>query len=140
MTTRQFTVEEANRLLPQLHQMLGTLRDIQGHARKIYEEMRDIREVGYRKDGNLIMATDYQMAKTEFDTVVAEANRLLAEVNQLGCRVSDVEMGLVDFPAVVGGKNVYLCWQMKEPRVAFYHGIDEGYAGRKPLPVEGNAV
>ncbi len=134
MATRWFTVEEANRLVPKLRLMLEKLRDMQTQARTRYEEMRDIREVGYRKDGNLIMLTDYQLAKREFDEVVGEANQLLGEINQVGCRVTDVEMGLVDFPAKVDGQDVYLCWQMDEGEIAFFHGLDEGYTGRRPLP------
>ncbi len=136
MTERRFTVSEANQLLPSLRALLEQLRALQREARGKYEEMRDIREVGYRKDGNLIMLSDYQMAKQEFDQVVAEANRVLAEINDLGCRVTDVEMGLVDFPAEVAGDSVYLCWRMDETSVAFYHGLDEGFSGRKPIPGE----
>ena len=134
MATRWFTVEEANRLVPELRLMLEKLREMQTLARARYEEMRDIREVGYKKDGNLIMLTDYQLAKHEFDVVVGQANQLLGEINQVGCRVTDVEMGLVDFPAKVEGHEVYLCWQMEENEVGFFHGVDEGYTGRRPLP------
>ncbi len=133
MTARQFTVGEANQLLPPLRELLRNLRSLQGQARAKYEEMRDIREVGYRKDGNLIMLSDYQLAKQEFDHVVSEANHVLAEINQLGCRVTDVEMGLVDFPSEINGEPVYLCWRMDEPAVLYYHGLDEGFSGRKPI-------
>ncbi|WP_053960920.1 DUF2203 domain-containing protein [Sulfobacillus thermosulfidooxidans] len=132
--TRQFTLEEANQLLPALREHLTRLRSLQDQARKKYEEMRDIREVGYRKDGNLIMLSDYQLAKKEFDQVVAEANQLLATINQLGCRVTDVEIGLVDFPAEINGQPVYLCWRVDEESVKYYHGLEEGYAGRKLIP------
>lgn len=101
-----------------------------------YEEMRDIREVGYRKDGNLIMRTDYQLAKRQFDDIVTRANQLLEEINLMGCRITDVEMGLVDFPAQIDGREVYLCWRLDESEVSFYHYLDEGYAGRRPLPGE----
>lgn len=134
MVAREFTMDEANRLLPKLRGMLEKLRDMQHRARDKYEEMRDIREVGYRKDGNLIMLSDYQVTKREFDQIVSGANEILQEINELGCRVTDVEMGLIDFPAMVEGDKVYLCWQINEPQVAYYHGLDEGYAGRRPLP------
>jgi hypothetical protein len=131
---RRFTVEEANQLVPVLDSMLKRLRALQREARAKYQEMRDIREVGYRKDGNLIMLTDYQLAKREFDHMVETANALLAQIHEMGCRVTDVEMGLVDFPAEIAGQDVYLCWQVGEPGVRYYHGPNEGYAGRKPLP------
>jgi hypothetical protein len=131
---RVFTVDEANALLPTLEAMLKRLRALQLEARSKYEEMRDIRAVGYQKDGNLIMRTDYQLAKREFDQVVAAANELLGQIHEMGCRVTDVELGLVDFPHRLGDHDVYLCWQLGEPAVRFYHGLNEGYAGRKPLP------
>ncbi|MCY0897772.1 MAG: DUF2203 domain-containing protein [Firmicutes bacterium] len=134
MDRRYFTIEEANQLLPTLRRELGALKQMQQEARAKYEEMRDIREVGYRPDGNLIMLSDYQETKREFDRIVAEANRVLMAINQQGCRVTDVETGLVDFPAEVDGTAVYLCWQKDEPEVLYYHGLEEGYAGRRPLP------
>jgi hypothetical protein len=134
VATRYFTVAEANRLLPALTERMQALRRLQSAAREKYEEMRRIRQVGYRQDGNLIMLTDYQQSKREFDQTVAEANRLLNEIHEWGCRVTDVEMGLVDFPAKVGGQDVYLCWRVGEPEVQFYHGLREGFTGRQPLP------
>jgi hypothetical protein len=131
---RRFTVEEANQLIPVLERLLKRLRALQSEARAKYEEMRNIREVGYRKDGNLIMLTDYQLAKRQFDQVVQTANELLGEIHNLGCRVTDVELGLVDFPYRLDDQDVFLCWQAGEPAVAYYHGLHEGYAGRKPLP------
>ncbi|AUW93299.1 MAG: DUF2203 domain-containing protein [Sulfobacillus thermosulfidooxidans] len=133
MVARQFTVDEANQLLEPLRELLTTLQTLQRQARLKYEEMRDIREVGYRKDGNLIMLSDYQLAKQEFDQVVADANGVLADINQMGCRVTDVEMGLVDFPSEREGEPIYLCWKMDEPSVLYYHGVDEGFSGRKRL-------
>jgi hypothetical protein len=118
--------------------MMHQLRRLQADARSKYEEMRDIREVGYRKDGNLIMLSDYQLAKREFDHIVQDANKILEQIHAWGCRVTDVETGLVDFPARVDDHDVYLCWRIDEPEVQFYHGLEEGYAGRKPLPQRSN--
>ncbi|NMP22851.1 DUF2203 domain-containing protein [Sulfobacillus harzensis] len=131
---RQFTIEEANQLIAVLRKDLEELKRLQHEARQKYEEMRDIREVGYRSDGNLIMLSDYQETKREFDRIVASANTILTGINQRGCRVTDVETGLVDFPAEVEGQPVYLCWQKDEPEVGYYHGLEEGFAGRRPLP------
>ncbi|MCL5967401.1 MAG: DUF2203 domain-containing protein [Firmicutes bacterium] len=134
MAVRFFTVTEANRLVPSLTETMQRLRDLQTEAREKYEEMRRIRQVGYRTDGNLIMLADYQRAKHDFDHLVAEANRRLGEVHEMGCRVTDVELGLVDFPARLDSHEVYLCWQLGEDQVAYYHGLREGYGGRRPLP------
>ena len=134
VATRYFTIAEANRLVPSLNETMQRLRELQNDARGKYEEMRRIRQVGYRPDGNLIMLADYQRAKQDFDQLVHEANRLLGEVHEMGCRVTDVELGLVDFPARLDSHEVYLCWQLGESQVAYYHGLREGYVGRRPLP------
>ncbi len=131
---RLFSIDEANQLLKDLREELSDLKRMQHEARTKYEEMRDILELGYRPDGNLIMLSDYQETKREFDQIVAQANRILKIINQRGCRVTDVEVGLVDFLSEVEGHPVYLCWQKDESQVSYYHGLDEGFAGRRPLP------
>jgi hypothetical protein len=54
----------------------------------------------------------------------------------LGVQVKDLDRGLVDFPALRDGEEVLLCWQVGEEVVAYWHGVDEGFAGRKPLGAE----
>jgi hypothetical protein len=58
------------------------------------------------------------------------------ELKELGVIVKDLDRGLVDFPALRQGEEVLLCWQVGEDEVAFWHGVDEGFAGRKPLPLD----
>lgn len=133
---RLFTVAEANALLPQLERQLEQLQALYRRAREKFLEMRRIRAVGYREDGRLIMDHDYRLARRDFDELVARLNRLIAEVHATGAELKHIEWGLVDFPARIGGRDVYLCWRLGEPGVAYYHGIDEGYAGRRPIPRE----
>jgi hypothetical protein len=138
LQSRLFTIDEANQLLEELRRELDELKRMQHEARLKYAEMRDIREVGYKPDGNLIMLSDYQETKRQFDQIVADANRVLNQINYRGCRVTDVQTGLIDFPAEIDGASVYLCWQKDEPEVGYYHGLDEGFAGRRPLPQRSN--
>src|SRR5437773_2267938 len=63
------------------------------------------------------------------ETIKAALERIL----WTGCLVKDLDMGLLDFPAVIDKEEVYLCWKLGEDRIRFYHRQDEGYAGRKPL-------
>jgi len=57
----------------------------------------------------------------------------MAAIEESGVQLKDLEIGLVDFAAEHDGRTVLLCWQYGEPEVAFWHGVDEGFAGRKPL-------
>jgi hypothetical protein len=68
----------------------------------------------------------------ESHAVTQAAERL----EHLGVQVKDLDSGLVDFPALHKGEEVLLCWQVGEDEVAYWHGVDEGFAGRKPLPLE----
>ena len=60
----------------------------------------------------------------------------LAEMDSIGCLYKDwnFDVGLVDFPAIIDGRQVFLCWRSDEPELAYYHRIEDGYAGRRPLP------
>jgi hypothetical protein len=62
--------------------------------------------------------------------------RCIQELETLGVQVKDLDRGLVDFPALREGEEVLLCWQVGEDEVAFWHGVEEGFAGRKPLPFD----
>ncbi|MFQ5762432.1 MAG: DUF2203 family protein, partial [Candidatus Bathyarchaeia archaeon] len=107
--TRFFTPEEANRLLPRVQRLILELRDIRASAG--YMDTRELR-------------------KTE-----ARFHDILEDLQELGCELKDIDLGLVDFPAKRLGKTVSLCWQLGEPNVAIWHGL-EGYQGRRPIREE----
>ena len=68
------------------------------------------------------------------DEEAAAIVRCVAELQELGLLVKDLDEGLVDFPALRGGEEVLLCWHLGEDEVAFWHTLEDGFAGRKPLP------
>ena len=59
--------------------------------------------------------------------------RSVETLNEVGCVIKDLDVGLVDFPALHRGEEVYLCWKVGERDIEFWHGMDEGFAGRKPI-------
>ena len=63
------------------------------------------------------------------DTMKSALNRIL----ETGCVIKDLDVGLLDFPAIIDNQDVYLCWKLGEDRIRFYHRQDEGFSGRKPL-------
>lgn len=130
---KYFTVAEANAVLPALERQLADLQGLYRSAREKYMEIRKLQAVGQKEDGTLIMAYDYRLAKSAFDTLVKDMNALIDEINGPGCRLQEIETGLVDFPSIIRGREVLLCWRLGEPMVAHYHGFDEGYSGRRPL-------
>lgn len=130
---RYFTVEEANAMLPLLEQKLHRLHRLYREAKDLYIEVKQIRSVGSYPDGTPLMAYDYKLARKAFEKVVAQINAAVTEINDMGCQLKHIELGLVDFPARIGDRTVLLCWRLGEPTVSHYHGRREGFAGRKPL-------
>ena len=57
----------------------------------------------------------------------------IEQMQELGCVIKDLDTGLLDFPTLFRGKEVYLCWKLGEPSIGFWHGVDEGFRGRKPI-------
>lgn len=129
-----FSVAEANSLLPLLAERLPRLRRLAAEARDVRGEIEGLVAVGLTDEGVLIMAHDYKLAKQRFDRLRAALGTLLDDIHGLGVRVKDAAVGLVDFPAVLDGQDVLLCWRLGEPAVTFYHGYEDGYAGRRPIP------
>ena len=70
------------------------------------------------------------------DTSAVTLKRMFESFEEIGCVVKDLEIGLVDFPALFRGQEVYLCWRLGEPDIAFWHPVDEGFAGRRPIDRE----
>jgi hypothetical protein len=71
--------------------------------------------------------------RREHDHLAALIKAALERIESTGCVVKDLDVGLLDFPARIGGEDVYLCWRLGEDRIRFYHRQDEGFAGRRPL-------
>ena len=134
MSGRLFTVTEVNRLIPKLAQVVERAMDRHRQViqlqRYVGEEQRRIRVSG----GGLIDRSDWKARAERLDGLEIEVRQLLQEILDLGGVTKDLEMGLVDFPGEVGGETVNLCWKYGEAAVRFWHGFDEGYAQRKPLP------
>jgi hypothetical protein len=71
--------------------------------------------------------------RAEREKALGEARDTLAEIDEIGVQVKDLEQGLLDFPCVMEGKTVLLCWRLGEKEIGFWHTIEDGFAGRKPL-------
>jgi hypothetical protein len=124
MNQRYFTLEEAEALLPQLEKIMATVRDLKGRI--------DSKISGWQEQA-LKKPSETALAKGQVDFLIAEINRQLEAVHNLGCLAKDLDSGLVDFPARVEGKEAYLCWRFGEKKITHWHGLTEGFQGRKPL-------
>jgi len=119
-TKKNFTQKEANKRLPLVSQIVGDII-------ALGKEFRDIMK---QESGNQIPARCYDI-KNEIEV-------LIMELEDIGCYYKDwnFEIGLVDFPAIIDGKQVFLCWRSDEKEIAWFHSLEEGYSGRKLIPEE----
>ncbi|HEU4759083.1 MAG TPA: DUF2203 domain-containing protein [Dehalococcoidia bacterium] len=131
MPPRQFSLEEANGLLPRLGEKLGRLQEMKRRQDELQEKVRDY-QARMTGDGHLL-ETEVNEARREMAKAAAEVNTLIEQVQALGCEVKDVDQGLVDFRTVMDGREVYLCWKLGEPSIGWWHELEAGYAGRQPL-------
>jgi hypothetical protein len=129
---RTFTADEANEALTELRPVAERMV---GHRRALAQAQRRQAQLVVKIAGNGgdLGPSDLQEAAAAIQREadgIAECVRVLDEA---GVQVKSLEEGLLDFPSLRDGEEVFLCWQVGEERVAFWHGIDEGFAGRKPL-------
>ena len=135
MPERTFTPEEANealvRVRPLVERMVAARRTLFDAQRRQAELVARV-----ASNGGGLTPPDVSAVAAEAQQASAELVAVVEELQGIGVQVKDLDRGLVDFPCVHRGREVLLCWELGEDEVAFWHGADEGYAGRRPLPLD----
>jgi hypothetical protein len=132
---RYFTPTEANELLATVRPLVD---EMVAHRRALAQAATRRAELSRLVAGNGggVDADDFATLDEEATRAAAEIARLVSRIQGLGILVKDLDRGLVDFPAMRGDEEVLLCWELGEDEVGFWHGLEEGFAGRKPLPFD----
>ena len=123
-----FSVSEANRSLPLVRRIVADIiRD--------YEQLCVLHSACKAHDGveDLPRA---EATREKYVRVTDHLSELQEELEKVGCEVKDYRLGMVDFPALLGGREVYLCWQIGEDRVSHWHETTTDYARRRPISRE----
>jgi hypothetical protein len=120
--SRHYSLEEASTLLPRVNELLATMRDARdrlgdSEARAALAEASN----GGGKPGRLVSEGFLELRES------------MLELREREIMLRDLDRGLVDFPALREGREIYLCWQEGEPEIGFWHEPDAGFAGRRPL-------
>lgn len=121
---RHFTREEANALLPQLTELLAQLREAR-------DELTDVE--AHEALGEAAPTNGGGEEGRQVGIAFLEVRRLLETVEQAEIVLRDIDRGLVDFPALIDGREVYLCWELGEDEVGYWHDLEGGYGGREPF-------
>ena len=121
---KHYTREEARALLPQLRSWLARLSELRAQQAKLDERLAGLLAPGCDLGGSLV---------SSWVRTLAEMQSLIMEFVQREIQIKDIERGLIDFPAIIGGREVFLCWEKDEDDIEFWHDLDAGFAGREPL-------
>jgi hypothetical protein len=129
---QNFTPAEANDLLPTVRPLVERMVEAKG---ALDEAQAQADDVSARISGNGGGLPPARLAEVQADVNrrAAALARVLEEIQALGVIVKDLDSGLVDFPSVRDGREVLLCWRLGEDEVAYWHGYDDGFAGRRPI-------
>jgi hypothetical protein len=121
---KHYTREEARALLAQVRQWLKRVAELHADLEKFEGRMNGLMASGSDLGGDLV---------NKWVKTLADLEGVLMEFQRREIQVKDIGRGLVDFPAVIGGKEVFLCWEQDEEDIEFWHELDAGYAGRERL-------
>jgi hypothetical protein len=122
--TKHYTRDEARGLLPQIRQWLERLNRLRQDLERFDKRMSGLAEQGKDMGGDTV---------NQWIRTLADMQEILAEFQRREIFIKDLSRGLIDFPAIIGGREVFLCWEQDEEDVEFWHDLETGYGGRERL-------
>ncbi|MBS1873441.1 MAG: DUF2203 domain-containing protein [Acidobacteria bacterium] len=130
---RYFTLAQAERLLPKIERAMRRALELAELHQKAESGLQDTLRRLSMLGGAVADRRAISELKDRRDQAAAQVNDVISEIHGQGCQVKDLRLGLVDFPTLYRGDEVLLCWRFGEERIAYWHGLEEGFRGRKPL-------
>jgi hypothetical protein len=121
---KHYTREEAQNLLPQLRQWLERLNRLRADLQRFEKRLGGMTEQGHDIGGETV---------NNGIRALADMQHLLAEFQRRQIFIKDLSRGLIDFPAIMGGREVFLCWEADEENIEFWHDLETGFSGRERL-------
>jgi hypothetical protein len=128
-----FTLGEAERARKELEPVLVEAMDCRKRLSGLEDNLSAVSTRIMMMGGVLVPYQKLAELRVEQRQLAEALQAALERIGSSGCVVKDLDAGLLDFPAIIGNEEVYLCWKIGEDRIRFYHRQDEGFAGRKPL-------
>jgi hypothetical protein len=131
---RTFSLQEAQAMLPVLESLLRVSMKAKEQIEQVEAELQTVQERVFLNGGTILDVKHWSHRRAERDKALQQAKDALAEITAIGVQVKDLDQGLLDFPCKVeSGEIVLLCWKLGEAAITHWHGMEEGYAGRKPI-------
>ena len=134
--TRHFTIDEANRTLPLVRMIVQDIVELFNDLDRRRDRLVALRS--RRGDDSRDSTDPYEaevlQMESELESDVDRLQGFVEELKEIGAELKDPAVGLIDFPALIDGREVYLCWRLGEPEVGYWHELDAGFSGRQALP------
>ena len=131
--TKTFTLSEAQTLLPVLESLLRRAQVASARAAELEREMQELSQRIFLSGGMHVNVAVAARRRAECEKATQGAKAALEEIDSIGVRVQDFEAGVLDFPCVVEGRTVLLCWKLGEAAIAHWHGEEDGAEASKPV-------
>lgn len=122
--TKHYTRDEARALLPQIREWLRQLEVLRGSMRKHDQRVETLLDGGGDRGGQTV---------NDWVRTMADIQHVVLEFQSRQIFIKDPDRGLIDFPAIMGGKEVFLCWENGEADIEYWHDLETGFGGREPL-------
>ncbi|TAM80393.1 MAG: DUF2203 family protein [Acidobacteria bacterium] len=133
MSEKYFSRHEAEQLLPMIE---GFLKVAQEHKQAVDSAQVELTKAASRimvLGGSYPAYSDLVKRKAERDQASERIVETISRIQETGCLVKDIDQGLIDFPSIIEGQEALLCWKQGESRIEYWHGLEDGFAGRKRL-------
>jgi hypothetical protein len=131
---RYFTVTEVERMIPRLETLMRRVREAHAESGRLRADLEEAQRAVMLAGGTRLDHEFWRSRKVAIERATVEIQTKLGDILSTGGVPKDLDLGLVDFLALVREREVNLCWRLGEKRIRFWHGLDEGYAARKALP------
>ena len=131
-----FTLRQAEQLLPQVESLLRSLIELKDEYESTEGELGRIAQRIALAGGMVPPRERIADLRARKDTAARTLKSEFECFQEIGCQLKDISTGLVDFPTLYREKEVYLCWKLGESGIGFWHEVEDGYAGRRPIDSE----
>jgi len=130
---KRFTLIEAERLLPEIETIIREAVALQAQYKEAEAALSSFAQRVAMQGGVVVDRDAVLERRARRDRLGRSLKAAIEKIQEYGCLIKDLDTGLIDFPTLFHGQEVYLCWKMGEPGIRYWHGVDEGFAGRKQI-------
>ena len=133
---RFFTLAQAQHLLPQVESAIREAIALKAEYQQAESDCQQFQRRITLQGGVMVDHSKLLDRKHRRDSSARGLQESIEKIHEYGCLVKDLDVGLIDFPTLFNGQEVYLCWKVGESGIQFWHGVEEGFRGRKPIDQE----